>query len=89
MAHPCPWGQVSWQWDSGLPAPPTSLLREAGSAYLPGGAARAEGQGERRALAPPRACGRPCSLWRGQASSYPSAFSASRQSFEPLLTAVQ
>ena len=27
MACLCPWGQVSWQWDSGLPAPPTSLLR--------------------------------------------------------------
>ena len=60
MAHPCPWGQVSWQWGSGLPAAATSLLRKAGSSYLPGGAARAEGQGERRALAPPRVCGRPC-----------------------------
>lgn len=27
MACSCPWGQVSWQWDSGLPALPTSLLR--------------------------------------------------------------
>lgn len=27
MAHSRPRGQFSWQWDSGLPAPPTSLLR--------------------------------------------------------------